>query len=416
MTNPFRVFLTTMRYSELKIETQRQAPARARTEGESILRRAGYIDRDGEPTPLGRRSYARLEELFRTQAAAESFALLDLPALQAEGGAFFFPTSTGRLDVLQCPSCGYTSLQETARFRKTAVQGEVPAPVEKVLTPECSTIEALAGFLGVRKTQTAKALMYTQDTDGKFVFVVIRGDMQLSDAKLRQHVGEVRIATPQEIVAAGAAPGYASPIGLQDALIVVDDLVPASPNLVAGANEPGYHLKNTNYGRDYSAQVIADLALAEPDSPCPSCGSTLSLVHAELLADDNGFCLNNILEAVAETHHDEKGLMLPLPAAPFAVYLLHLSGKQLDTRGQAVQLHDDWERAGLSVLLDDRDERAGVKFADADLIGCPVRVTVGERGMKDGMVELKARTHGETMLVPFAEALPTIRSLTKTAS
>jgi prolyl-tRNA synthetase len=120
-----------------------------------------------------------------------------------------------------------------------------------------------------------------------------------------------------------------------------------------------------------------------------------------------------VLEAVADTHHDQKGLTLPAAAAPFAVYLMNVPGKEMDTRTKATELQDAWQAAGLRVLFDDRDERAGVKFSDADLIGCPARATVGERGMKDGMVELKGRAGGETMLVPYAEAATLIQTINK---
>jgi prolyl-tRNA synthetase len=377
-----------------------------------MLRRAGYVRGDGEFTALGRQAIAHLEELLQIHPSGEFFRLLQLPVLAAEIGEFYYPLAAGKDEVIRCESCGYTAPRELALFRKTPGSTEAALPLEKVLTPECNTIDSLAQYLGMPKEKTAKALMYTRD-DGKFVFVVMRGDMQASESKLRQQVGNVRAATHEEILGAGAAPGYASPIGLKEALIVVDDLIPVSTNLVAGANEAGYHLKNTNYGRDYSAQLVADLALAEPGAACPTCGQPLSVLSADILCDAAGCRMPNIVEALADAHHDEKGLTLPASAAPFTVYLLHLAGKELDTRAKAQEFHDDWEAAGVRTLYDDRDERAGVKFADADLIGCPIRVTVGERGMREGMVELKERTRSELTPVPFADALATIQSLAK---
>ena len=152
--------------------------------------------------------------------------------------------------------------------------------------------------------------------------------MQLSETKLKKLVGDFRLATSEEIAKAGAAAGYASPIGLKDALIVVDDLIPQSANLVAGANEAGYHLKNTNVGRDYKAEIIADIVMANADYPCSNCGSKLDLVNAELLADGNEYHFENILFALAETHHDDKGLTFPKSAAPFDVYLMQCSRKR----------------------------------------------------------------------------------------
>jgi prolyl-tRNA synthetase len=286
-------------------------------------------------------------------------------------------------------------------------------PLERVLTPDCHTIEALANFLGIPKEKTAKALMYTRLADGKFVFVVVRGDMQLSEAKLKQRVGEVRPATAEEIERSGATAGYASPIGLQEALIVVDDLIPHSQNLVAGANEAGYHLRNTNYGRDYSAEIVDDLVQANAGDACKNCGTPLSVLSAILLTTRRDYCFENILLALAETHHDAKGLTLPHPAAPFDVYLMHVPGKEMDTRTKADKIYRVLQDAGISVLFDDREERAGVKFNDADLIGCPVRVTVGEKALKEGMVELKPRKEKENQLVSSEAIVGNIKSFLK---
>jgi prolyl-tRNA synthetase len=191
------------------------------------------------------------------------------------------------------------------------------------------------------------------------------------------------VATDGDRTIRGAA-GYASPIGLKEALIVVDDLIPPSQNLVAGANEAGYHLRNTNYGRDYSAEIVEDLVQAKAGDPCPHCTNQLLVMAAVSLATRKTYDVENILLALAETHHDPKGLTLPHPAAPFDVYLMHVPGKELDTRAKAEEVSNILQSAGISVLFDDRDERAGVKFNDADLIGCPIRVTIGEKGLKEG--------------------------------
>ena len=252
--------------------------------------------------------------------------------------------------------------------------------------------------------------MYTRISDNKFVFVAVRGDMQLSEAKLKAQVGDVRAARAEEIVSVGAVAGYASVMGLKEALIVVDELIPQSPNLVAGANEAGFHLLNTNYGRDYSAEIIADLIQAKAGDPCAECGNPLSVVSAIALRSGDEYHFENILLALAETHHDDKGLTLPHPAAPFDVYLMHIAGKELDTRAKAEEIYNSLQDAGVSVLFDDRDERAGVKFNDADLIGCPVRVTVGEKGLKEGMVELKERTAKDSTLIPISDLVAKISS------
>ncbi len=388
-----------MKYRDLHIQTQREFPNNARTPGFGWLVRAGYITRENEILPLGKQVIDKLNDLSKDPAF---FSLLSLPIISNETETYF-PLSTGTIEVIHCPSCNYTERKELAQFKKTPFLQEELLPIEKVSTPDCNTIEALANFLNIPKEKTAKALMYTRTSDNQFVFVVLRGDMTLSETKLKNRIGEVRLATAEEITNAGAAAGYASPVELKNALIIVDDLIPQSPNLAAGANEAGYHLLNTNCGRDYSANFIADLALANKNESCIHCGSQLTEVNALMLATRSEFNFENILLALAETHHDDKGLTFPKSAAPFDVYLMHIPGKEMDTLTKAEELYNDLQNAGTNVLFDDRDERAGVKFNDADLIGCSVRVTVGEKNLKDGKIEIKARTDKENQLVPIED-------------
>ncbi|HSL30871.1 MAG TPA: YbaK/EbsC family protein, partial [Anaerolineales bacterium] len=247
-----------MKYRDLHIETQREAPNNARTEGFAFLVRAGYMTRENIPTRLG--EFA-LQHLRALSADPSFFSQLRLPALHSSE-EIFFPIGSGTIEIVHCSACNYTERLERARFAKIPLQSEAELPLEKVYTPDCPTIEALANYLHIPREKTAKALMYTRQGDGQFIFVLVRGDMQLSEAKLKQHVGEARPATLEEIERSGAAPGYASPIGLKETLVVVDELIPRSRNLVSGANEAAFHLMNTNYGRDYSAEIIADLVQA----------------------------------------------------------------------------------------------------------------------------------------------------------
>ncbi len=388
-----------MKYRDLNIQTQREAPNNARTEGFAFLVRAGYLTRENQLTQLG--GYV-IEHLRESSKDAAFLSQLSLTTLKSES-EIFFPLASGSIEIAHCPECNYTERLELAQLQKVAETSEPLLPLEKVFTPECHTIEALAAFLKIPEEKTAKALMFTRIVDNKFIFVVVRGDMQLSEAKLKQHVGEVRPAAAEEIERTGAAPGYASPIGLKEALIVVDNLIPQTQNLVAGANEAGYHLRNTNYGRDYSAEIVEDLVQAKAGDACRTCGSPLSILSAIILATRNEFNLQNILLALAETHHDSKGLTLPYPSAPFDVYLMHVPGKEIDTRAQAEGIYNTLQTAGIRVLFDDREERAGVKFNDADLIGLPIRVTVGEKALKEGMVEFKPRKEKENKFVPIEQ-------------
>lgn len=396
-----------MKYRDLSIQTQREFPNNARTQGFGWLVRAGYLTRENQILPLGEQALTRLQDLSKEP---DFFSRLSLPVIFNETETYF-PISTGDIEIIHCESCKYTERIELAKFKKKALAGEEQLPIAKVLTPDCSTIESLANFLNLPKEKTAKALIYTRMSDNQFIFVVVRGDMNLSEAKLKKAIGEFRLATPEEISKAGAAAGYASPVGLMGALIVVDDLIPQSSNLAAGANEAGYHLLNTNCGRDYSPEIIADLVQAKSGDPCEQCGNSLTSISSIQLATRSKFNFENILLALAETHHDDKGLTFPKSAAPFDVYLMHIAGKEMDTRAKAEEIHHQLQSAELTVLFDDRDERAGVKFNDADLIGCPIRVTVGEKNLKDGMVELKPRKDRENSLVNSSEIISAIQNL-----
>ncbi len=385
-----------MKYKDLHIQTQREFPNNARTQGFGWLVRAGYLTRENDLLPLGELAVSRLKK--------SADVLAPLAALKSERETFF-PLEAGSVEVIHCSACGYAERLELAQFKKTPFSTEAALPAAKVLTPDCSTIESLANFLNLPKEKTAKALMFARKSDNQFVFVVVRGDMQMSEAKLKNLMGEVRAATAEEISAAGAAAGYASPVGLKNGLVVVDDLIPQSPNLAAGANEAGYHLLNVNCGRDYLPHIVADLTQAKEGDACVQCGSPLTALSALCLASRSEFDYPNILLALAETYRDDKGLTLPKSAAPFDVYLMHVPGKRMDTRAQAEEIYNRLQAAGASVLFDDRDERAGVKFNDADLIGCPIRITVGEKALQNGMVELKPRTEKENRLVPIEKLI-----------
>ena len=410
MKNCQGLFMT-MKYTELKIQTQREAPNNARTEGFAFLVRAGYLTRENELLPLGELAHEKLRNLPKESMMA-FFSSIELPVLQGDFGRMFYLTESGKNSILKCKTCEYADLAETASAQNFRIQTGAPLPIEKVHTPECNTIESLTKFLHVKEDKTAKALMFIRISDGKFIFIVMRGDTQLNLNKLKKQIGEVRPATSEEITSIGAVPGYASAIGIENARIIADELIPQSINLVAGANEDGYHLLNTNYGRDYSTDLILKIVQAQDGDRCTRCKEgCICLYKAELLVDHTGiFDFNNILLALAETYHDEKGLTFPKSAAPFDVYLMHIAGKTINTFEKADEIYNALQNEGISVLFDDRDERAGVKFNDADLIGCPVRITVGEKNLKEGKIEIKARTDKANQLVPIEDAIPFIKA------
>ncbi|GAB4533396.1 MAG: proline--tRNA ligase [Anaerolineae bacterium] len=346
-----------------------------------------------------------------------------------------WPCTLGEETLVLCDACGYAAGQAIARAAKTPPPQEDMLPMQDVETPDCKTIADLARFLNIPESRTAKALFlvaYIQGEGDRFVFAVVRGDTDLNEAKLKRVLGAETVgpATEAEIRHMGAEPGYGSPVGLEGVMVVVDDLVSVSPNLVAGANRSGYHTLNVNYGRDYQAAIVADITLAQAGDPCPECGAPLRVDQGIELArmqkmgdglsramevsylDGEGQArplvmgryrlhVDRLLAAMAEVHHDEHGLIWPSVVAPYHVYLMTLGRHSDRVEAAAVRLHDELTAIGLDVLFDDRDERAGVKFNDADLLGLPWRVVVGERGLEQGVVELKDRRASEVEAIPL---------------
>ena len=356
---------------------------------------------------------------------------------------FIALTPIGEDTLLLCDACGYSANRQVANFRKPTAPQEPPSPITKVKTPGITTIEALADFLDIPKARTAKAVfMVATLTDGEaFVFAVVRGDCAVNETKLTNlvHAKELRPATEAEIRAIGAEPGYGSPIGVHDCVIIVDEAVAASPNLVAGANEVGYHLVNVNINRDFTPDLVADIAAAEDGDACPECGHPMrakrgvevgnifklgtrySSAMGATYADENGkehpvvmgsygIGIGRALACVAETHNDDFGLIWPISVAPYHVHLVVLGPEASEARVVADQLHEDLVAAGIEVLYDDRDRSPGIKFNDADLIGLPLRITVARRGLAKGAVEFKLRREKARHFVPLCDAIPEIRT------
>ncbi len=359
---------------------------------------------------------------------------------------FMYLTPVGEDTLLMCDECAYTANRQIAQFQKPTPVKEEPKPLEKVATPHMKTIEGLAQFLGVPKSKTAKAVFRIatvaegkEDVE-KFVFAVVRGDMDVNETKLANAVKAkaLRPAVDEEIRAIDAVPGYASPMGIKDALVIVDDLIPDSPNLVSGANDEGYHMLNVNYGRDYEADIVADLVVAEEGHACPECGAPmrsskgvevgnifkLGTRYSEALGctflDEDGQAkpvvmgsygigVGRLLACIAEEHNDEHGLIWPITVAPFQVYIVALQGGE----ETAERLYTDLQSASVEVMLDDREERAGVKFNDADLIGIPIRLTVSKRSLAAGGVELKLRRSSERTVIPLDDVLHRVKETIK---
>ena len=343
---------------------------------------------------------------------------------------YMYLSPIGEDTIIYCPECGYTANRQIAKFQKEFFPEEMK-PIEKKATPEAKTIEVLAEYLGIDPRKTAKCVFmvgsFINDKNGeeedKLIVALVRGDLEVEESKLSNaaRANALRPAHEEEIMACGMVPGYASPIGAKgDFICIVDETVAKSSNLVAGANETGFHYLNTNYGRDYEG-IVADIASARDGFACPVCGKPLKASKGVEIGnifqlgtrysesmnctyqDENGkqvpvvmgsygIGVGRLLACIAEEYNDESGLKLPVSVAPYQVHLVSLV-KETEVTDK---LYEELQKAGIEVLYDDRKETAGVKFADADLIGIPLRITLGNRSLKEGKVEVKIRETGET--------------------
>ena len=373
---------------------------------------------------------------------------LPLIAVQSDPGMmggriaheFMYVSPIGEDSLAICEETGYASNLEVAEFGKAPIDSGEPEPLAKVHTPGCATIEDVARFVGVERAQTAKMVFYMgsfEDTADKLVAAIVRGDMEVNQTKLRYRTKakELRVAEAKEIRAAGAEPGFASPRGMDKAkaVVVADDLIVESANLVVGANEVDFHFTGANYGRDYDADLVGAIALAYDGAPDPIAGKPLKIVRGvevgnifqlgtkystalgATYADVNGqehpiimgsygIGVGRLLACVAEEYNDEYGLALPISVAPYHVTLVSLarSGEAHDV---AEALYASLLSAGVEVLYDDRAVSPGVKFADADLRGIPLRITVSHRSLRRGGVEFGVRRERNPAIVPIPDVV-----------
>ncbi len=359
-------------------------------------------------------------------------------AVQADSGAiggkqseeFIFLTEIGENNILLCRSCGYAANQERAEFARGAAAGSDGelAPVD---TPGVATIDALADVLGIPARDTAKAAFFL--VDGEPVFAVIRGDLEVNELKLINALDaqDARPLLPEEVEAVGWVAGYASPIDVDPARVVADVSLVEAAGLVAGANQVDRHLRHVTYGRDWSAATVADIGMARAGDPCGQCAAELEMQRGIELghifklgaryADPMeatfldaagerqqpimgcyGIGIERLMAAVVQANHDELGIIWPRSVAPFDVHIVPLGG--VEVADAVSQIESELSEAGLQVLSDDRDERAGVKFNDADLLGAPLRITIGSRGLKQDQVELKLRRATDAVSAPVAGA------------
>ena len=378
-----------------------------------------------------------------TQAYRNIYRRCGLPALmvEADSGAiggkdsheFMLPAPTGEDTVISCPKCGYASNLEKARGVKPPHPAEPPLPVEEVSTPGVKTIADLAGYLKIPESKTLKAVFYSADDE--VVLVTIRGDLEVNEIKLKNHLraNGLRLAREDEVERAGLVAGSASPVKLEGIRCVADDSILAGSNFVVGANKPNTHLRNANYPRDFEVDSVVDITQVQGGQQCPCCDGLLESVRgievghifklgtvfSEALSVHYldrggrqqlvvmgcyGIGIGRLLAAAIEQNHDEKGIMFPVPIAPYQVHLVGLNLGNPQVSRAADDLYSFLWRSGIECLYDDRlEESAGVKLNDADLLGLPVRLVVSQRTFQKGAVEIKKRSKKDAALAPLEE-------------
>ncbi len=373
-------------------------------------------------------------------------------AVQADSGAiggmhsqeFIALTEAGEDDAMVCDTCGYAANREKAEFVRSQLAPEAEATLEEVYTPNCMAISDLTTFLNIPATKTMKVVCYV--TAGQLVLVALRGDLDVNEVKLTNaltrkglHTADLHLATTEELAQTGIVAGYTSPLNKSEQiLIVADTSLAQGNNFVAGGNKVDYHIKNVNYPRNFHVDIWADIASAHDGATCVQCSGTLhtlrgtevghifkpgtiysTLLDATFLDAEGvthpiimgsyGIGISRLMAAVVEQSHDEQGIIWPMSIAPYAVSLIGLDLDKEETRQTAEALYQDMQKAGIEVLFDDRDERAGVKFNDADLIGLPIRIVISKRSLKNGGVEMKLRTQKDSCIVPLADVIATLQ-------
>ena len=366
---------------------------------------------------------------------------LDFRAVEADSGAiggghseeFTVLAPEGESRIACCDACSYAASDEKAALRPIDAPDEAELPLEKVATPHTSTIALLAEYLKIPVEKTIKAVAY-QTEDDTLILAFLRGDHEVNEIKLANAVPgarELRMADEDAIRAVGGCPGFMSPIGVKEGThIVVDETAMRMHNAVSGANEADFHYMNVNPKRDFGAVTVADIRLVEEGDACPVCeqghlhigrgieagqifalGTKYSEAMGATFLDEAGKAqpmqmgcygigVGRTMAAAIEQNHDEHGIIWPRAIAPYEVVVVAVNAKVEEQLAYAEEIYEELRAAGVDVLLDDRRERAGVKFNDCDLIGYPVRIAIGPKTIENGSIEVKVRRTGA--LVNFA--------------
>lgn len=363
------------------------------------------------------------------------------------GGSHEFTVlaDAGESSIAYCEKCDYAASDEKAELKTIHAAKEEMLPLEKVATPGTKTIALLADYLQVSVEKTIKAVAYQNEKD-EVVLAFVRGDHEVNEVKVLNAVGAIalRMADEAAIRTVGGEPGFMSPIGVKKGTkIVVDSTVMEMVNAVAGANEVDTHYKNVTPKRDFGEPIVTDIRLVQEGDPCPRCGAPLKMtrgieagqvfmlgtkyseaLHATFLDESGkekplvmgcyGIGVGRTMAAAIEQNNDKDGIIWPKAIAPFEVVVVPVNAKVPEQLEMAEKIYSELKAVGIDVLLDDRKERAGVKFKDCDLIGYPLRVTVGPKAIEEGTVELRIRKTGETIVETKEAYLSKVQKLLET--
>lgn len=393
-------------------------------------------------------------KMIRAYSAIFTRCHLDFTMVESDVGAiggasaheFMVLAETGEDGVVRCASCGYGANAEKAETAPLpAPEAGAEGPLREVITPGRRTVEEVAIFLKVSPQRLVKTLIY--ETEKGFVAALIRGDLDVNEVKLKNHLAAEHLSLASEArveEASGGPCGFSGPAGLKNVRLVNDRSVLKVVNAVIGANRKDSHYENANAGRDWDDSEVADIALARGGDPCPKCGRPLELhrgievgnifklgtkysepmdcsfldengVKKPMVMGCYGLGIGRTVAAVIEQNHDAEGIVWPAPLAPFDVHLIAMNVRDDKNCAEAERIYHALIEKGIEVFYDDRDERAGVKFKDADLLGFPVRLTVGGRSLKEGKVELSFRRQRQAEPLLKEQAVEAVAAAVKHA-
>ncbi|WP_459479869.1 proline--tRNA ligase [Clostridium saccharoperbutylacetonicum] len=371
---------------------------------------------------------------------------LDAKCVAADSGAiggsnsaeFMVKSEVGEDDVVFCTECDYAANIEKASSPAEKEEKQDLMEIEKIATPNSRGIEEVSAFLNVSSIKTVKTLLYK--VDEKIIAVFVRGDREVNEVKVANAVdasGDMEMASHEEYInAAGCDIGFAGPVGIKADIVLVDEEIKNMYNFISGANETGYHLKNVNYGRDFEG-IVGDFRKVVEGQKCPVCGGIVTIargtevghifklgtkyseaMNANFIDEDGkekpfimgcyGIGVTRTMASIIEQHHDENGIIWPLSVAPYHVSVIPVNIKDEEQVEVAKNIYEDMVNIGIEVLLDDRNERAGVKFKDSELMGIPMRVTVGKK-IGDGEIEFKLR-NGEMEVMKIKDVCNIIKT------